>query len=81
MDFSQAIEDPRHTPGKRHGYAKEQLSPQALANSSQKSLINNFVIIPPVVKAQNHFTHCNISDNDKHYQIRYVPTNNYLFDF
>uniref|UniRef100_A0A1I8ESU6 Uncharacterized protein n=1 Tax=Wuchereria bancrofti TaxID=6293 RepID=A0A1I8ESU6_WUCBA len=63
MDSFPTIEDPRHTPGKRHGYAKEQLSPQALTNNNQKSLLNSFITTPPVFKPQNHF----ISNANKFY--------------
>ncbi|VDK86112.1 unnamed protein product [Litomosoides sigmodontis] len=70
MDFSQMIEDPRHTPGRRHGYAKEQLSQQAFTNSNQRSLISNFINTPPLVKPQINFTHCDINDTDKCYQIK-----------
>lgn len=70
MDFSSTIEDPRHTPGKRHGYAKEQC--QAFTNNNQKSLLSSFITTPPVVKPQNYFTGCNISDANKFYQNKYV---------
>ncbi|CAG9537322.1 unnamed protein product [Cercopithifilaria johnstoni] len=70
MDFFQTIEDPRHTPGKRHGYAKEQLSPQTFSNNNQKFLIRNFITTPPVVKPQNHFTSYSINRADKFYQIK-----------
>ncbi|KAK6107409.1 hypothetical protein QQG55_28060 [Brugia pahangi] len=63
MDFLPTIEDPRHTPGKRHGYAKEQLSPHALTNNNQKSLLNSFITTPPVSKPSNHF----ISNANKFY--------------
>ncbi|VIO97509.1 Conserved hypothetical protein, putative [Brugia malayi] len=63
MDFLPTIEDPRHTPGKRHGYAKEQLSPHALTNNNQKSLLNSFITTPPVSKPPNHF----ISNTNKFY--------------
>lgn len=72
MDFFQAIEDPRHTPGKRHGYAKEQSSPQTFSSNNQKSLISNFIITPPVFKSKNHFTGYDTSNADKFYQAKYV---------
>ncbi|EFO19765.1 hypothetical protein LOAG_08727 [Loa loa] len=56
MDFFSTIEDPRHTPGKRHGYAKEQLAPQTFISNNQRSLLSNFITTPPVVKSQNYFT-------------------------
>uniref|UniRef100_A0A915PIP7 Uncharacterized protein n=1 Tax=Setaria digitata TaxID=48799 RepID=A0A915PIP7_9BILA len=66
MDLFPTIEDPRHTPGKRHGYAKEQLSPHAFSNNNQKSLFSSFITTPPVVKSENHFSNsgynvCNIA--------------------
>ncbi|KAL3984693.1 hypothetical protein ACH3XW_35600 [Acanthocheilonema viteae] len=70
MDFLQTIEDPRHTPGKRHGYAKEQLSPQAFFSNNQKSLISSFITTPPVAKPQNHLIGYNISNADKFYQVK-----------
>uniref|UniRef100_A0A0R3RY82 ULP_PROTEASE domain-containing protein n=1 Tax=Elaeophora elaphi TaxID=1147741 RepID=A0A0R3RY82_9BILA len=70
MDFFQTVEDPRHTPGKRHGYAKEQSSPQAFSNTKQKSLISSFITTPPVAKPRNHFTGHNINGASKLYQAK-----------
>ncbi|VDN06512.1 unnamed protein product [Thelazia callipaeda] len=52
MDLLATIEDPRHTPGKEHDYAREQLLPgQAFhKNRKQPSLLSNFIITPPVAK-------------------------------
>ncbi|VDK72506.1 unnamed protein product [Onchocerca ochengi] len=70
MDFFPTIEDPHHTPGKRHGYAKEQSSPQAFSNNNQKSLLSSFIITPPVVKPQNHLTDYNFKNADKFYRAK-----------
>ncbi|VDO37611.1 unnamed protein product [Onchocerca flexuosa] len=70
MDFFPTIEDPRHTPEKRHGYAKEQSSPQAFSNNNQKSLLKDFIATPPAVKLQNHFIRCDFNDADKFYRAK-----------
>lgn len=53
MDYFAPNEDPRHTAGKRHSYAKE--LPSAFLNNNSKSRFSDFITTPPVTKPHCYF--------------------------
>lgn len=69
MDLFSTIEDPRHTPGKRHCYAREQFTSLAFSNENHKPFMSTTFAInpPPVIESANHFVDYKLGYGNKFY--------------